>query len=452
MIKRPTSAFVQAMLLIGLTALLVQAANIIALVTTPTPSLAQLSLQQASAIVADMTLAEALDIPVSEQSQPPAGRRDETLEAIWSQRLDVAPDRVQIVFIRNTRIELVQQHDVHHGLPRLLDYEGLPQAANIEPEMVVALENTPLPYMLAAYQRVDGSWVVIGEQATFWSGWRLRLVFIFIATLVVLMPLAWFAANLTARPLRELARQVLASGSRDLSGSSVGGTKEVQAVAQAIDDLRDRLDAQLADRERIVAAMAHDLRTPLTGLRLRAEQAPPAARDRMVEDIERMEAMIADVIDYSHSRQQRQSERLDMAELARACAEEAALSGPASFDTDSAPVWVQGDQMKLRRAITNLIGNAQKYGGMAAVTLRVEGDRLALCVDDDGPGIPEADFDRLMEPFQRGEASRNRSTGGAGLGLTVARDVALYHGGALVLSNRPEGGLRAILDLPLMPG
>lgn len=450
MIKRPVSAFVQAILLIGLTALVVQVANILALATTPTPNLAQMSLRQAAAILAEPDLAEALDIPVAIQSQPPAGRRDETLEAIWAQRIEVDVAQVRIVFISDTRVELVQHRNADHDLSVPLTYEGLPQIDTIPAESIITLENTPLPYMLASYQRPEGDWLVMGEQPSFWSDWRLRLTLIFLTTLVVLTPLAWFAANLTAKPLRELAGQVQATQSRDLSRRArVQGTTEILAVAQAIDDLSDRLDAQLADRERIVAAMAHDLRTPLTGLRLRAEQAPPAARQRMVEDIERMEAMIADVIDYSHSRQPRQAERIDIGELTRSCVDEAALSGVARFDGEAAVVWVQGDPMKLRRAIANLISNAQKYGGEALVSVTANGDRLKVQVEDNGPGIPEADIDRLMEPFQRGEASRNRSTGGSGLGLTVARDVALYHGGALVLANRAEGGLRAILDLPL---
>jgi len=448
MIKRPVSAFVQAILLIGLTALVVQIANIVALATTPTPSLAQLSLRQASAIIAQPDLAQALDIPVTTQAQPPAGRRDETLEAIWSQRLDVAQERVRIVFTSNTRVELVQHLDADHSPPPLV-YEGLPEVDTIPAETIITLENTPLPFMLAALEQPNGAWTVIGEQPAFWSGWRLRLALIFLGTLVVLTPLAWFAANLTAKPLRDLAKQVLSTQGRGLPRRPMRGTTEVLAVAQAIDDLRDRLDAQLADRERIVAAMAHDLRTPLTGLRLRAEQAPPAARQRMVEDIERMEAMIADVIDYSHSRQQRQSERVDISALVRSCVDEAALSGAARFEGEAAAMWVQGDPVKLRRAIANLISNAQKYGSEAQVSVHAAGDRLNVQIEDNGPGIPEADIDRLMEPFQRGEASRNRSTGGSGLGLTVARDVALYHGGALVLANRPEGGLRAILDLPL---
>ncbi|MEM1080364.1 MAG: HAMP domain-containing sensor histidine kinase [Pseudomonadota bacterium] len=448
-----SSAFARTIGLIGLTALVVQAANIIALATTPTPSTTQFSLRQAAAILQEPKLAEPLSIPVFMQPQPPQGERDLALEELLAELLNQPPDRVRIVFSRGASIQvLVPDTDAadESGMEASTSLGELqfPEVAKLPPETRLTLENAALPTLIAAYQPPGEDWIIVGEQETFWSDWRFRLALTFLATLAVLTPLAWWAAQRSSRPLRELATRVQSDTSTALAAAQQGGSQEVQAVASAIDQLRTRLDAQLADRERIVAAMAHDLRTPLTGLRLRAEQAPDPARQRMIDDIQRMEAMIADVIDYSHSRQQRPAKSIELGKLVETCVNEAALVGNAVYKPSTGEVWVQGDSMKLRRAVSNLIRNAQKYGGRADVTIEADQPVIKIHVDDAGPGIPEADIERLMEPFQRGEGSRNRATGGAGLGLTIARDVAQYHGGALRLCNHTTGGLRATLELP----
>jgi two-component system, OmpR family, sensor kinase len=199
-----------------------------------------------------------------------------------------------------------------------------------------------------------------------------------------------------------------------------------------------------------VAAIAHDLRTPLTRLRFRAEQAPGAVRDRMAADIEEMDALIAQAMAFVRgetSTEQRQ--RFDLNALAQDCAAGFAETGEAAAFDGGEPLPVHADPTALRRALGNLIANALQYGGGTRVRAFAAEGRAVVTVEDDGPGVPPDELEAVFEPFHRGERSRSRETGGAGLGLTVARQAARAGGGDVTLANRPDGGLTARLDLPL---
>ena len=450
MISNNRSAFVQAFVIIALTALVVQVGNILALATTPTPNQVQFSLTQATALIQQPGLSATLEIPVRHQTREPSGRRETVLEALLAERLGVEPDRVRVVLFEDSRI--LFQGSNGSGAETAEAPQHPPNEISeldlITPEMAASLESVPLPYMNAAFLTDEGHWIVTGAPDAFWADWRFRLALTFLATLVLLTPIAWWVARHMTHPLRKLAKQVLAN-TPDAAAGGADGPREVQALALAIEDLRSRLEAQLADRERMAAAMAHDLRTPLTSLRIRAEQAPETTRKRMVEDIERMQSMISEIIDYAHARHEKEQIDLDLVELIRSCIEETKLL--ASVKMGSSPLTLRSrvDPVALRRAINNLIRNAQQYGSNAEVSLHPQSGKLEIWVEDDGPGIADEDKTRLIEPFQRGEQSRNRKTGGAGLGLTIARDTAMDHGGHLRLEDRPDGGLRAVLEIPL---
>jgi signal transduction histidine kinase len=206
----------------------------------------------------------------------------------------------------------------------------------------------------------------------------------------------------------------------------------------------------MRQRTQTIAAIAHDLRTPLTRLRFRAEQAPKTVRERMASDIEEMDALIAQAMAFVRGETTpERREPLDLAALAADCAAGFAETGAAvSFD-GGGTLPVEGDAAGVRRALANLIANAVKYGGTARVKAFSADGRAVVEVEDDGPGLDEAELEAVFEPFHRGERSRSRETGGAGLGLTVARQAARAHGGDVVLIRRSEGGLTARLDLPL---
>jgi len=198
------------------------------------------------------------------------------------------------------------------------------------------------------------------------------------------------------------------------------------------------------------AAIAHDLRTPLTRLRFRAEQAPDHLRDRMAADVEEMDALIAQAMAFVRGEQQAERrERLDLAGLAADCASGFAETGADVRFEGTTPLPIEADPAALRRALGNLIDNSVTFAGSALVSATREGDAAVITVTDNGPGLPEDELEAAFEPFHRGERSRSRQTGGAGLGLAVARQAARAAGGDVTLVNRPGGGLEARLALPL---
>jgi signal transduction histidine kinase len=231
---------------------------------------------------------------------------------------------------------------------------------------------------------------------------------------------------------------------------SESGPREVRRAAHAFNVMQGRIRRFVHDRTQMLAAISHDLKTPITRLRLRAEFVEDDdQRARMLADLAEMEQMIAATLAFA--RDDAASEprlRLDLAAMVQGMVEDFQdLGAPCAYDGPEALV-ISGRPVALKRAIANLIDNAVKYGGVARVGLTEQGATVRLTIDDDGPGIPEEAFERVFAPFVRLETSRSRATGGTGLGLAVARAAALAHGGAITLANRPEGGLRVTFTLP----
>ena len=196
--------------------------------------------------------------------------------------------------------------------------------------------------------------------------------------------------------------------------------------------------------------MAHDLRTPLTRIRFRVEEAPKSVREKIIADIDEMEAMIAATLSFVRDASSLVArEPIDLAQLAAGMVDDMRAIGTDVFLESSQSAHISGDPIALRRVVANLIANAAKFGSRARVRVATTANQAVLEVDDDGPGLCEADLERVFEPFVRIETSRSRETGGAGLGLAVCRTLARAHGGDATLMNLPQGGLRARLVLPL---
>jgi signal transduction histidine kinase len=266
---------------------------------------------------------------------------------------------------------------------------------------------------------------------------------------ILVITLYAVARNIT-RPLSALARAADSVG-REARPPQLPerGARELRRAARAFNTMQDRLYRYLDSRSRVLAAMSHDLKTPLTRLRLQVETIDDAAlQERMVKELTEMEGMVREALALFRGLDDGEpAVPIDVNALLVALCAQFTESGAAVTVSGRALAPFTGKGQALKRCLTNLVSNAVKFGGRATLVVEDDGE-LAIRVRDEGPGIPPAELERVFEPFYRLESSRNRDSGGTGLGLTIARDIAQAHGGTLTLSNRPAGGLEALLVLP----
>ena len=306
----------------------------------------------------------------------------------------------------------------------------------------------------ASVRQPDGRWATVEPPRGLLSPWQQRILLALAISLLLLAPLVWWMARRLTRPIRVFAEAAERLGADpEAEPLTPSGPSEVRTAIHAFNDMQASLRDHMRRRTQTVAAIAHDLRTPLTRLRFRAEQAPAAVRDRMAADIEEMDALIGQAMAYVRGEATPdRRETFDLDDLAADCAAGFSETGGAVTFDGGGELPVEADPAALRRALANLIANAVKYAGAARVKAFAQDGRAVVTVEDDGPGLPEDELDAVFEPFHRAERSRSRETGGAGLGLTVARQAARAHGGDVTLANRSEGGLVARLELPLRAG
>lgn len=277
-------------------------------------------------------------------------------------------------------------------------------------------------------------------------------LFISLAILLAsVLALSLLVVRWLTRPLAVLARAADALG-RDIHRPPLPeeGSTEVRHAARAFNRMQASLQRYLQDRERMLAAVSHDLKTPITRLRLRTEAlGDDALRTKFEHDLDDMEAMVLATLEFMRSAADKETlQPVDINALL--------ASLQADFEEVGHPVRVEGTAhspvrakpLALKRALANLLDNATKYGHDVAVDVRDRHARVEITVTDRGPGIPPDQLERVFEPFYRIEGSRSRDTGGVGLGLGIARNIARLHGGDLVLRNRAGGGLEAHLVLP----
>ena len=271
---------------------------------------------------------------------------------------------------------------------------------------------------------------------------------LYLLLLVPIMLIAWRAA----RPLRDLTRAARTNPAlRDATPLEEEGPSDMRDLIAAFNAYRARIATMLSDKDRMLGAVGHDLRTPLASLRVRVEQVEDEAlRDKMIASIEEMTAMLSDILALARSGAGTEAqERIPLRELIGELAADYQERGQDVAIAGVADAAVLARPMLLKRALRNLADNAVAYGVRARLSVRVEDGTARIAVSDDGPGLTEEQIRTLIEPFARGEQSRNRATGGAGLGLSIARDIAEGEGGSLTLSNRPGGGLDAVIALPV---
>ena len=313
----------------------------------------------------------------------------------------------------------------------------------------------PRELIVAGIRQPDGGWlharvfVPPGERRLL-TTMLLQALF----TYAVLVGAVALVLRRITRPLAALTRRMERfAGTRDGAPPlSPQGPDDVRRLIAAHNALEARIAALLDEKDVMLGAIGHDLKTPLAALRVRIESVEDEAeRTKMAATIEDIARSLDDIL--SLARVGRPSDPLEPTELgalAASVVEEYEDRGEPVTLADAPRIVLPARATWLRRAMRNLIDNALRYGGEARVALTRENDRATIKIEDDGPGIPKHEIARMLEPFTRMEASRNTATGGAGLGLTLARAIAEQHGGALTLANRPEGGLAASISLPLI--
>jgi signal transduction histidine kinase len=307
--------------------------------------------------------------------------------------------------------------------------------------------------LLLSIQLADGSWFngrLVVQRPDPWLAARLAGSTLLIY-LLILAAMVWIAMRL-GRPLKDLAAAAdRFQGRGEAPQVDPRGPGDVRNAIRAFNAMSARVAAMLDEKDRMLGAIGHDMRTPLASLRIRAESMEPAAeRQKVIATIEEMTALLDDTLTLARSGRAREAARaMDLAALADTVVEEfRALGHDVSLSDDAERLHAQVQPNLLRRAVRNLVENGVKYGEAVRVGVRAHGEQAAIEVTDQGPGIAPADLELVQEPFVRLEASRSRETGGSGLGLTLARAAAQAHGGSLVLENRPEGGLLARILLP----
>lgn len=303
--------------------------------------------------------------------------------------------------------------------------------------------------LAGSWQLADGSWAVFRAAGYLDVSKPLHG---HIGTLVMLVLcvtlLALALARLLGRPLRTLADAADDASWENTTPVAVEGSREVRRVAAAFNAMQARLVDQVNERIQALAAVSHDLRTPIARLRLRAAGLNDRETHAAIEhDLDEMEAFIRSLLDFLRGGDPEEERLVDLASLvvtivhdAQDMGGDADYDGPASLELVTRPV-------KLQRAIANLVQNALRHAGQAHVRLSREGDGIRLIVEDRGPGIPPDQLDAVLEPFRRIEGSRNRNTGGAGLGLAIVHRSISRLGGTIRLENRHGGGLRATITL-----
>ena len=263
--------------------------------------------------------------------------------------------------------------------------------------------------------------------------------------------LAYVIARIAIKPLRELSRAAHNFGNNIGSPPlPENGPTEVRDAARAFNAMQMRIQRDVRERTSMLAAITHDLQTPVTRLRLRLEKVSDAElREKLIGDLALMSETIADGLDLAQSLESREpAVRIDLDSVLASVCEDATDAGHDVRLEGTTRAFISGSPSALRRCINNLVDNAIKYGNRAEVVANARDGRAIVRIGDEGPGIPADHLESVLDPFVRLETSRSRETGGTGIGLTIARNIAQRLGGTLTLRNRETGGLEAVLDVP----
>lgn len=369
--------------------------------------------------------------------QVPAGMtRDPLLQGQLAQVLDAPMSAVRLAWSPESEIRTRKAADVTIG------------GRDTRLEETVFLEQV-------FFARQWPDYWCVGEIAPprWYQHWKVRTALNLVLSLLVFLSLAWWFARRLSRPIHDFATAADAIGrSEQAPMLEEKGPAEMRIAARALNAMQSRIQSQAREREAMIASIAHDLRTPLSRVAFRVETATPEISEAVQRDIEQMNAIITTTLQFTREGiAPRVDTIIDLYPLLKTMVEdEQAIGRDLRWLAESDSLLIRGSDVQLNRLFQNLLDNARHFGGSAEVFLRRDHAHAIVEIADRGPGIEEDRLDEMLLPFSRGEPSRNRQTGGIGLGLSIARLIAQRHGGTIELANREGGGLRVTVTLPLI--
>lgn len=429
--------FLRIFLVAGATVLGAQALNIFLILAVPLPEPTVYSLTEiAAALRSGQDPSNAFDITVdAPSSEGNLDERDREVGARLAAQLGIDTAMVKIADWGPPRLTLGKGGPTLFGPPR-------PRTRAINHDFVVGS-------FKAAIALPDGRWRVVSPREPGIAPWKLQILLWLGGVFAVVTPVAWLAARRAAVPIKLLAEAAGRFGKDPSSPPmAIEGPPEILATAQALNDMQARLKRYVDDRTTMIAAIAHDLRTPLMRLSLYLDDLPPETRSAAEAEIREMKERIQATLSFArdvNSPVRRQ--RMNLRSLLETISDERTDQGANVFVEPGDDLVIDGDVAGLKAMFDNLVDNAVRYANGARIVLGHMHGQAAIDVEDEGPGIPTAELERVFQPFYRIDTSRNRETGGTGLGLASARAVARAHGGDVILSHREGGGLVAHVTL-----
>lgn len=374
--------------------------------------------------------------------------------------------KVQIVNRVNAAIRLVEgldQKKAHKAL-RDLNYHGLRftilQQENVNAVTMLPFQRAKLKDYLQQYKSIniplnDGSWLLVQQFQA--NNTLFRVGFASVLVLIILALLAWtiFVMRALAFPLHEFVKASKRLA-RDMQAPPLpeAGPTEMRAAIAAFNQMQDRLRQLLSDRTQMLAAISHDMRTPITRIKLRCEAVKdPELATKITRDLNEMERMIDSIVAFVRDHSQTEAQQsFDINALLQTICDDFVDLGKDVEYSSAQRLAFSGRMLSLKRALSNIIDNAIKYGQRAEVSMRKCDKILMISVRDHGPGIAEQDLERVFQPFYRLDPSRSMEIAGSGLGLAVARDIVRAHGGEITVANvanDESGGLIVRIALPM---
>jgi len=433
--------FIQIFLTMLVCVLLVQFVNILVVVAMPRPMPEVFTLADIrTALVTGRDPTGRLDVARSGTVDfDTSGGRAQHMRSALAREIGVAPEAIRMSWHMPMRLgprpPLPAPYAQGRGAPGWRD--------DFRPDLVIGRFSV-------AMRQADGSWRIATSSHGL-DPFQLRLLIWLLAALVLVTPFAWLLARRIAAPIGAFAAAAERLGKDPRPRAlTLHGPREVEAASLAFNEMQNRLGRYVEDRTAMMGAIAHDLRTPLMRLSFRLENAPEDLRRKAEADIREMKEMLSAVLGFVRDMSQTSPrQKLDLRALIESIADNMTDMGDDVVVEDGAALVMEGDSLGLRRLFGNLLSNAVKYGRRARV--KIVGDQKMVMVDiaDDGPGLPDDALEQVFEPFYRLEPSRNRNTGGAGIGLATVRTIARAHGGDATLRNDPAGGLVAQVTLPI---